>query len=63
MAPEEEAELDALLQALAKPEADAEYPLPEKKPVKYTNVDVVVLPHGYKSEYTKPEQNDEDEVA
>jgi hypothetical protein len=62
MALEEEAELDALLQALARPEADAEYPLPEEKPVKYTNVDVVVLPHGYKSEYPKPEQKDEDEA-
>ncbi len=57
---EEEAELDALLQALAQPEADAEYPLPEEKPIKYTNVDVIVLPHGYKSEYPKPEQKDED---
>jgi len=60
---EEEAELDALLQALAEPEADAEYPLPEEKPIKYTNVDVVVLPHGYKSEYPKPEQKDEDEAT
>jgi len=60
---EEEAELDALLQALAHPEADAEYPLPEEKPIKYTNVDVVVLPRGYKSEYPKPEQEDEDATA
>ena len=60
---EEEAELDALLQALARPEADGEYPLPEKQPIKYTNVDVVVLPRGYKSEYPKPEQKDEDATA
>ncbi|HDS45970.1 MAG TPA: DUF2213 domain-containing protein [Methanomicrobia archaeon] len=63
MALEEEAELDALLQALARPGADGEYPLPEEKPIKYTNVDVVVLPHGYKSEYPKPEQKDEDATA
>ena len=37
-------------------EADGEYPLPEKKPVKFTNVDVVVMPRGYKSE-TKSEDS------
>ena len=31
MAHEEEAELDALLQALANPKADGGYPLPEEK--------------------------------
>jgi hypothetical protein len=42
-----------------------EYPLPEKKPVKYTNVDVIVMPRGYKaqskseSESPKPEPKTE----
>jgi hypothetical protein len=39
-------------------EGDGEYPLPEKKPLKVTNVDVVVMPRGYKSEYPKPEAKD-----
>ena len=38
----------------------AEYPLPELKPVKYTGVDVVVMPRGYKSEYPKPAGEGED---
>ena len=38
-------------------EADGEYPLPEKKPVKFTNVDVVVMPRGYKSEPPKSEDS------
>lgn len=39
-------------------EGDSEYPLPEKAPVKFTGVDVVVMPMGYKSEYPKPETED-----
>ena len=43
-------------------EVDGEYPLPEKEPVKFTNVDVVVMPRGYKSESTpedsKPRYSD-----
>lgn len=39
-------------------EGDAEYPLPEKAPIKFTNVDVVVMPRGYKSEYPKPKAED-----
>lgn len=50
--------LDALFATLTgspgNTEVDAEYPLPEKKPVKFTNVDVVVMPRGYKGEYPKP---------
>ncbi len=38
--------------------SDSEYPLPEKKPVKFTDVDVVVMPRGYKSEYPKPGAKD-----
>ena len=38
-------------------EGDAEYPLPEKKPVKFTGVDVIVMPRGYKSDYPKPEDS------
>ena len=52
--------LDALFAELAggaTDDQDAEYPLPEKKPVKFTNVDVVVMPRGYKSEYPKPEDS------
>jgi hypothetical protein len=53
-----DAELDALIAELtgltANSGEDAEYPLPESKPVKYTNVDVVVMPHGYK--YPKPSE-------
>jgi hypothetical protein len=48
---ESDAEIDALIAELTG-EGDAEYPLPERKPVKYTNVDVLVMPHGYK--YPKP---------
>ena len=51
------AEIDALLATLSgnsSSEDDSEYPLPENKPVKYTGVDVVILPKGYKSEYPKP---------
>ena len=53
------AEIDALIAQLtdSTTEGDAEYPLPEKKPVKFTNVDVVVMPTGYKSEYPKPEDS------
>lgn len=50
------AEIDALIAELFS--ADAEYPLPEQKPVKYTNVDIVVMPRGYKSEYPKPKEGD-----
>ena len=39
-------------------EGDGEYPLPEKKPLKVTNVDVVVMPRGYKSETPKSEAKD-----
>ena len=38
-------------------EGDGEYPLPEKKPMKVTNVDVVVMPRGYKSETPKSEDS------
>jgi len=48
-------EIDALIADLVDPLADTDYPLPERKPVKFTNVDVVVMPAGYKSEYPKPE--------
>ena len=61
MAEKEEIEIDSLLAALVgdtpDSEGDAEYPLPEKKPVKFTDVDVVVMPKGYKSEYPKPEDS------
>jgi len=50
------AEIDALLAELFS--VDAEYPLPEQKPVKYTDVDIVVMPRGYKSEYPKPKEED-----
>jgi hypothetical protein len=54
-----DAEIDALIAELTglatrAGEEDAEYPLPESKPVKYTNVDVLVMPHGYK--YPKPSE-------
>ncbi|MGB7531824.1 MAG: DUF2213 domain-containing protein [Halobacteriota archaeon] len=52
-------EIDTLLAELASnpttDDDDAEYPLPENKPVKFSGVDVVILPKGYKSEYPKPE--------
>jgi len=48
------AELTGLAAKTGSHEEDAEYPLPESKPVKYTNVDVVVMPHGYK--YPKPSE-------
>jgi hypothetical protein len=56
---ESDAELDAPITELTgivgkTGEEDAEYPLPESKPVKYTNVDVLVMPHGYK--YPKPSE-------
>ena len=53
--------LDALFAQLtgnASDNEDGEYPLPEKEPVKFTNVDVVVMPRGYKSEYPKPGEGD-----
>jgi hypothetical protein len=51
-----DAEIDALIAELSgTSNTDAAYPLPEKKPVKYTNVDVVVMPAGYKGEYPKPQ--------
>jgi len=50
------AEIDALIAELFS--VDAEYPLPEQKPVKYTDVDIVVMPRGYKSEYPKPKEED-----
>jgi hypothetical protein len=61
-------DLDALIAELSSFPAinDAtsdEYPLPEKKPVKYTNVDVIVLPRGYRGEYPKPEPKNEDSRA
>ena len=52
--------LDALIAGLtgnATDNEDAEYPLPEGKPVKFTNIDVIVLPKGYKGEYPKPEDS------
>ena len=52
------AEIDALIAELF-PDEGSDYPLPEKKPVKYTNVDVVVMPSGYKSEYPKPEPKED----
>ena len=54
---ESDAEIDALiaeLTGLATRAGDSEYPLPENKPVKYTNVDVLVMPHGYR--YPKPSE-------
>jgi len=52
-------DLDALIAELSSfpsiNDSGDEYPLPEKKPVKYTNVDVIVLPRGYRGEYPKPE--------
>jgi hypothetical protein len=68
-------DLDALIAELTasfpsiNDDSGDEYPLPEKKPVKYTNVDVIVLPRGYKSEskpkseYPKPEPKTEDSRA
>ena len=54
-------EIDTLLAELASnpttDDDDAEYPLPENKPVKFSGVDVVILPKGYKSEYPKPEDS------
>lgn len=54
-------EIDTLLAELASSpttdDDDAEYPLPENKPVKFSGVDVVILPKGYKSEYPKPEDS------
>ena len=57
MAEKEDFEIDTLDALFAEltgnttdDEGDGEYPLPEKKPVKFTNVDVVVMPRGYKSE-------------
>jgi len=57
---ESDAELDALIAELTglvgkTGEEDAEYPLPEHKPVKYTNVDVLVMPHGYQHTRTAGE--------
>ena len=43
----QDAEIDALIAELF---SDAEYPLPEQKPVKYTNVNIVVMP-------TKPQED------
>jgi hypothetical protein len=53
------AELTAASPAINDDSSD-EYPLPEKKPVKYTNVDVIVMPRGYRGEYPKPEPKNED---
>ena len=54
-------EIDTLLAELASSpttdDDDGEYPLPENKPVKFSGVDVVILPKGYKSEYPKPEDS------
>ena len=53
-------EIDALIAALTSTtddELDSEYPLPENNPVKYTDVDIVILPKGYKSEYPQPEDS------
>ena len=57
---ESDAEIDALIAELTglagkASEEDAEYPLPENKPVKYTNVDVLVMPHGYQHTRTAAE--------
>lgn len=55
-----ENEIDALIAALTSTtdgELDSKYPLPENKPVKYTGVDIVILPKGYESEYPKPEDS------
>ena len=59
---ESDAEIDALIAELTglsaktgSQEEDAEYPLPESKPVKYTNVDVLVMPHGYQHTRTAAE--------
>ena len=59
MVEKEDLSIDALLAQLTgnSGENDAAYPLPEGKPVKFTAVDVVVLPKGYKSEYQKPEDS------
>jgi hypothetical protein len=53
------AELTAAFPAINDVISD-EYPLPEKKPVKYTNVDVIVLPRGYRGKSPKPDQSAED---
>jgi hypothetical protein len=48
---EKEKELDVLIQRLTGDsvgDESGEYPLPEKEPIKYTNVDVLILPRGYK---------------
>jgi len=33
---------------------DKDYPLPDDKPIKYTDIDVVILPKGFKGEYPLP---------
>ena len=57
---EDSISIDQLLGALSGTPIgdDTDYPLPEKEPVKFTDVDVVILPKGYKSEYPKPEAKD-----
>ena len=57
---EDSISIDQLLGALSGTPIgdDTNYPLPEKKPVKFTDVDVVILPKGYKDEYPKPETKD-----
>ena len=57
---EDSISIDQLLGALSGTPVgdDTDYPLPEKKPVKFTDVDVVILPKGYKNEYPKPEAKD-----
>ena len=57
-------DIDALLAELTSGEATSEdnpeYPLPSEEPVKFSNVDVVILPLGYKGEYPKPSGEGED---
>lgn len=57
---EDSMSIDQLLGALSGTPIgdDTDYPLPGKEPVKFTDVDVVILPKGYKSEYPKPEAKD-----
>jgi hypothetical protein len=53
MATKDENEIDAFIKQLTDDE-DSEYPLPEKEPIRYDDVDVLILPKGYKG-YPTPD--------